>query len=102
MEKSKALQPTNAKRTQHHETTFTTNAKGTYLGGKHRREKNRHTETNPKKEKGNRNIYIDNYLKCKWIKCSNKRHRLAELTQNKTRIYAVYKRPTSDPGTHIV
>ena len=45
-----------AKRIQHHQTTFTTNAKGTYLGGKHRREKNRHTETNPKKEKGNRNI----------------------------------------------
>ena len=68
-----------AKRMQHHQTTFTTNAKGTYLGGKHKREKNRLTETNPKKEKGNRNIHIDNYLKRKWIKCSNKRHRLAEL-----------------------
>ena len=70
-----------AKRIQHHQTTFTTNAKGTYLGGKHKKGKNRHTKTNPKKEKGNRNIHIDNYLKHKWIKCPNKRHRLAELIQ---------------------
>ena len=28
------------------------------------------------------------------------RHRLAEWLQNKTGIYAVYKRPTSDLGTH--
>ena len=29
-----------------------------------------------------------------------KTHRLAEWTQNNTRTYAVYKRPTSDLGTH--
>ena len=29
-----------------------------------------------------------------------KRHRLAEWIQNKTHIYAVYKRSTSDLGTH--
>ena len=28
------------------------------------------------------------------------RHRLAEWIQNKTCIFAVYKRPTSDLGTH--
>ena len=29
---------------------------------------------NPKQlEAGNRNIYINNYFKCKWIKCSNKK-----------------------------
>ena len=29
------------------------------------------------------------------------RHRLAEGIQNKTHIYAVYKKPTSDLKTHI-
>ena len=29
---------------------------------------------NPKQlENGNRNIYINNYFKCKWIKCSNQK-----------------------------
>ena len=27
------------------------------------------------------NIYINKYLKCKWIKCSNERYRLAEWMQ---------------------
>ena len=37
---------------------------------------------NPKQlENGNKNIDINNYFKCKWIKCSNKRHRLAEWIQ---------------------
>ena len=32
------------------------------------------TVTNSKQLKhGNRNIHIDNYLKCKWIKCSNQK-----------------------------
>ena len=29
-----------------------------------------------------------------------KRHRLADEYKNKTHLYAVYKRPTSDLGTH--
>ena len=61
-----------AKRIQHHQTSFTTNAKGTSLGGKHKRRK-RPTKTNPKQENGNRNIYIDNDLECKWIKCSKQK-----------------------------
>ena len=36
-----------AKRIQHHQTSFTTNAKGTCLGRTHKRRK-RHTTTNPK------------------------------------------------------
>ena len=35
------------KKIQHHETSFTTNAKGTPLGGKHKRRKGS-TKTNPK------------------------------------------------------
>ena len=73
MEKLKPLQTTKAKRIQHHQTSFTTNAKGTSLGRKHKRRKTP-TITNPKPFKnGNRNIHINNYLKCKWIKCSNQK-----------------------------
>ena len=39
MEKSKALQASKTKRIQHHKTSFTTNAKGPSLGGKHKRRK---------------------------------------------------------------
>ena len=34
------------------------------------------------------------------LNAPTKRHRLAEWIKNKTNIYAVYKRPTSDLGTH--
>ena len=34
------------------------------------------------------------------LNAPNKRHRLAELIQKQTHIYYVYKRPTSDLGTH--
>ena len=34
------------------------------------------------------------------LNAPTKRHRLAEGIKNKTHIYAVYKRPTSDLGTH--
>ena len=38
------------------------------------REEKRPTKTNPKQlRNGNRNIHIDNYLKCKWIKCSHQK-----------------------------
>ena len=36
------------------------------------------------------------------LNAPTKRHRLAEWIQNKTHIYAVYKKPTSDLKTHIV
>ena len=34
------------------------------------------------------------------LKAPTKRHRLAEWIKNKTCIYAVYKKPTLDLGTH--
>ena len=34
------------------------------------------------------------------LNAPTKRHRLADGYKNKTHIYAVYKRPTSDLGTH--
>ena len=36
MEKSKAFRQAEVKRIQHHQTSFTTNAKGTYLGKNHK------------------------------------------------------------------
>ena len=47
MEKSKALREAKAKRIQHHQTSSTTNAKGTSLSGKHKRRKGP-KKTNPK------------------------------------------------------
>jgi len=47
MEKSKAFQTSKVKRIQHYQTSFTTNAKGTSLGRKHKRRK-RPTENKPK------------------------------------------------------
>ena len=35
------------------------------------------------------------------LNAPTKRHRLAEWLQNKTHIYAVYKKPNSDLRTHI-
>ena len=49
------------KRIQHHQTNFTTNAKGTVLGRKQKRRKNK------------RNMYINNNFKCKGIKCFNQK-----------------------------
>ena len=47
MKNSKVLQTAKVKRIQHHKTSFTTNAKGTSLGRKHKRSK-RPTEGKPK------------------------------------------------------
>ena len=47
MENSKALQARKIKRIQHHQTSFTTNTKGIYLGRKHKRRK-RPIENKPK------------------------------------------------------
>ena len=52
-------------------TSFTTNVKGTYVVKKYKRRKKIY-KINPKQlESGNRNMYINNYFKCKWIECSN-------------------------------
>ena len=69
----KLFRQAKAKRIQHHQASFTTNAKETSLGRKHKRRK-RPTKTNPKQlRKGNRHIHIDNNLECKWIKCPNQK-----------------------------
>ena len=62
----------NVKRVQHHQTSFTTNAKGTSLGRKHKRRK-RPTFRNKPKTIKKMVIHYDNCPKCKWIK-STERH----------------------------
>ena len=47
-------------------------------------------------------MYIHNYFKCNWINCFNQKDTdwLNEY-KNKTHIYAVYKKQTSDLKTHL-
>ena len=67
----KLYRQTKVKRIQHHQTSFTS-AKEASIGRKHRRWK-RPKKANQKQEKDNRNTYINDYFKCKWIKCCNQR-----------------------------
>ena len=56
-----------------HQTSFTTNVKWTCIVKKYNKRKKIY-KINPKQlENGNRNLYINNYFKCKWIKCSNQK-----------------------------
>ena len=60
-------------RIQYHQTSFTTNVKQTYIVKKYNRRKKIY-KINPRRlENGYRNIYINNYFKSKWIKCSNQK-----------------------------
>ena len=45
------------------------------LSGQEIQEKKKDLQNQPKtiKKNGTRNIYINNYFKCKWIKCSNQK-----------------------------
>ena len=77
MEKSKAFQISKFERIQHHQTSFTTNAKGTSLGRKHKRRK-RPTENKAKTFKILVGSYISiNILNVNGLNTATKRHRLA-------------------------
>ena len=45
----------------------------TYIVKKYKRRKKIYKINSKQLESGNRNIYITNYFKCKWIKCSNQK-----------------------------
>ena len=86
-----------AKRVQHHQVSFTTNAKETSLGRTHRKRKIP-TKTNTKQLI---NQHVDNYIKCKWIKCPNEKDTdWLKRYKNKACICTPYKRPTSYLGTY--
>ena len=86
---------------QQHQTSFITNAKGNF-SRQETKEKEKTYNNKPKTIKKmvigtNMSIII---LNVNELNAPTKRHRLAEGYKNKTRIYVVYKRPTSDLGTH--
>ena len=45
----------------------------TLIASKHKRKERPTKQTQNNQENANRNIYINNYLKCKWIKCINQK-----------------------------
>ena len=47
--------------------------KGTYIVKKYKRRKKIYKIDLKQFKNGSRNIYINNYFKCKWIKCSNQK-----------------------------
>ena len=53
------------KRIQYHQTGFTTNVKVIDIVKKYKRRKRIYKSTPNNQENGNRNIYINNYFKCK-------------------------------------
>ena len=70
--------------------------KGTSLDRKHKKKRPK-KQTQNNKVNSNRIIHINNYLTCKWAKCSSQRTTdWLNGYKNKTTIYAIYKRPTSD------
>ena len=80
MEKTKTFQTRKIKRIQHHQTSFTTNAKGISLGRKHKKRK-RSTENKPKTIK---KMVIGSYrsiitLNVNELNAQITRHRLAVL-----------------------
>ena len=65
-------------------------------------EEKRSTKSIPNNQKMAIETYISIItLNVNGCNAPTKRHRLAECIQNKTHIYAVYKKPASDLKTHI-
>ena len=89
----KLFRQTKVKRIQYQQTSFTTNIKWTYIVKEHRIKKT--YKINPKQlRKWHRNIYINNYFKCKWIKCSNQKTQTGWM-DTKTR--PIYRLSTRNP-----
>ena len=67
----KLFRQAKVKRIQYHQTSFTTTVKPTYIVKKYERRKKMYKITPKQLENGIRKVYINNYFKCKLIKCSN-------------------------------
>ena len=77
---------------EYHQASFTKNGKWTSIVKKYNRRKNTY-KINPKQlENGKRNIYINNYFKCKCIKCSNQKAYISIITLNVNALNAPTKR----------
>ena len=77
---------------------LTEGPKSVKTGGNTERLYKREPQNN--KVNDNRIILINNYLKNKWVKCSNQID-WPNGYKNKIPIYAVYKRSTSNLGTEL-
>ena len=81
MEKYKLFRQAKVKRIQYHQTSFTTNVKGTYVVKKYKRRK-RSTKSNPKQLRKWQRTYISIItLNVNGLNAPTKRHRLAEWIQ---------------------
>ena len=83
---------------QYHQTSFTTNVKGTYLGSNHKR-KERPTKTIKKMPIGKQISIIT--LNVNRLNTPTKNTDWLNGYKSKTHLYTAYKRPTSDIETHI-
>ena len=75
---SKFFRQAKVKRIQYHQTSFATNVKQTSIVMKYSNRKKIYKINSKQLENGNRNIYMNNYFKCKWLSAPTKRNRLAE------------------------
>ena len=65
------------------------------------KKKELHKQTQNNEENGNRNIYIDSYLKCTWIKCSNQKKQTGWMDIKTRQVYMLSTRDIlQDLGTH--
>ena len=88
----KLYRQTKAKRIQNHQTSSSTNAKGSSLDRKHRKDLEKQTQNN--KVNGNGIIFINNNLKCKWVQCSNQKTKAGWMD---TKTKPLYMLCTRDP-----
>ena len=94
MEKSKAFQTNKVKKIQYHQTSFTTNVKGTYIVKKYRRRKKSYKiklRTIKKMAIGTHISIIT--LNINGVNAPNKRHRLAMDTKTRP----IYMQSTRNP-----
>ena len=71
------------------------------IQSKNIREEKRSTKSTPNKKMAIGTYILTITLNVNGLNTPTKRHRLAEWIKNKTHIYALYKKRTSDLKTHI-
>ena len=97
----KLFRQAKVKKIQYHQISFTTNIKGTYIVKKYKRRKKIYKTTPNNLKNGNRNIYINNYFKCKWIKCSNQKTQTGWMDTKAIPIYVLSTRNPLQTWRHI-
>ena len=95
----KLYRQTKAKRIQNHQTSSSTNAKGSSLDRKHRKGLEKQTQNN--KVNGNGIIFINNNLKCKWVQCSNQKTKAGWMDTKTKPLYILSTRDSPQTKGHI-